>query len=136
MYKDRYVYPAIFHYGEDGISVSFPDIPGCLTAGNTIEEALKNAKEALELNMYGLEEDQEDIPTPSDPKDIILVGNEALVLIEVWRIPVRDYMLNKSVKKTLTIPKWLNDLAEDNKINFSHILQKSLKEYLGVDDRK
>ena len=136
MYKDRYIYLAIFEYNEDGISVEFPDIPGCLTCGDTTEEALANAKEALELNMYGIEEDEEEVPVPSEPKDIKLVENQTIVLIEVWMIPVRDYMRNKSVKKTLTIPKWLNDMAEENKVNFSQLLQNGLKEYLGIKERK
>ncbi|WIF94095.1 type II toxin-antitoxin system HicB family antitoxin [Caminicella sporogenes] len=134
MYKDRYIYPAIFDYAEDGITVEFPDIPGCITCGATTEEALKNAKEALELNLYGMEEDGEEIPKASEPKDIKLETNQTIVLVEVWMIPVRDYMRNKSVKKTLTIPKWLNDLAEENKVNFSQILQKGLKEYLGIKE--
>ncbi|QIB26279.1 type II toxin-antitoxin system HicB family antitoxin [Caloranaerobacter azorensis] len=134
MYKDRYIYPAIFDYAEDGITVEFPDIPGCITCGATTEEALKNAKEALELNLYGIEEDGEKIPEPSEPKDIKLESNQTIVLVEVWMIPVRDYMRNKSVKKTLTIPKWLNDLAEENKVNFSQILQQGLKEYLGIKE--
>ena len=49
--------------------------------------------------------------------------------------PVRDEMAERAVKKTLTIPKWLNDLAEENKVNFSRILQDGLKEYLGVKSR-
>ncbi|SNS02883.1 Predicted nuclease of the RNAse H fold, HicB family [Anaerovirgula multivorans] len=133
MKKDRYIYPAIFTYDNDGISVEFPDIPGCLTCGNTTEEALKNAKEALELNMYGLEEDGEDIPIASEIRNIKLEQTQTIVLVDIWMIPVRDYMMNKAVKKTLTIPKWLNDVAEENKVNFSHILQNALKEYLGIE---
>lgn len=132
MYKDRYIYPAIFNYAEDGISVEFPDIPGCLTCGNSTEEALKNAKEALELNMYGIEEDGEEIPESSEPRNIRLEGDQIIVLVEAWMIPVRDYMKNKAVKKTLTIPKWLNDMAEEHRVNFSQILQQGLKQYLGI----
>ncbi|WP_202707730.1 type II toxin-antitoxin system HicB family antitoxin [Sporosalibacterium faouarense] len=136
MYKNRYIYPAIFDYAEDGISVEFPDIPGCLTCGKTTEEALANAKEALELNMYGIEEDEEEVPKPSEPLDIKLEDNQSIVLIEVWMIPVRDYMRNKAVKKTLTIPSWLNDMAIENKVNFSQILKDSLEEYLGVKEKR
>lgn len=119
MFENRYIYPAIFSYADDGISVEFPDIPDCITCGDTTAEALKNAKEALELNMYGVEEDGEDILIPSEPKDINLESNQTIVIIEVWMIAVRDYLRNKAVKKTSTIPKWLNDLIVENKVNFS-----------------
>ncbi|MEX2909211.1 type II toxin-antitoxin system HicB family antitoxin, partial [Clostridioides difficile] len=62
MKKDIYVYPAILSYDEDGISVEFPDLPGCYTCGDTTEEALKMSKEALGLHLYGMEEDDDIIP--------------------------------------------------------------------------
>ncbi len=136
MKKNHYLYPAILTYDGDGISVEFPDIPGCLTCGDTTEEAFKNAKEALELHMYGIEEENNEIPISSNPTDFKLESNQTVVLIDVWMIPVRDYMLNKSIKKTLTLPKWLNDIAEENKVNFSYILQTALKEYLGLEKRQ
>lgn len=135
MSKDRYIYPAVFHYAEDGISVEFPDLPGCFTSGDNEFEALSNAKEALELHLYGLEDDKMSIPSSSPIKDLEPEKNESIVLVDVWMIPVRDYMDNKAIKKTLTIPKWLNDLAVDNNVNFSHILQLALKDYLGIDKK-
>ena len=63
--KDKYIYPAIFDFDEDGITVTFPDLPGCITCGDSQEEAFRNAKEVLELYMYGLEQDEEEIPEPS-----------------------------------------------------------------------
>ncbi|UHA74601.1 type II toxin-antitoxin system HicB family antitoxin [Paenibacillus sp. 481] len=134
--KDRYIYPAIFDYADDGISVEFPDLPGALTCGDTEEEAFNMAKECLALHLYGLEEDGDDIPASSRTVDIILESNQSAALIEVWMPPFRDYMAEKATKKTLTIPKWLNDAAEEANVNFSRILQDGLKEYLGVTDRK
>ncbi len=131
--KDRHIYPAIFSYDDDGISVEFPDFPGCLTAGQDTAEAMKNAKEALELVLYGLEEDREDVPEPFDIRTLHLESNQTFVLVEVWMIPVRDYMENRSIKKTLTLPKWLNDMAEDHHVNFSRLLQQAIKHYLGIE---
>jgi predicted RNase H-like HicB family nuclease len=132
MYKDRYIFPAIFHYADDGISVEFPDFAGCFSYGNNDIEAVSNAKEALELHLYGLEDDNEIIPNPSNIRYIKHSENETIVLIDVWMISVRDYMRNKAIKKTLTIPKWLNDVAIENKVNFSHLLQLAIKDYLGI----
>ena len=129
--QNKYIYPAIFDFDEDGITVTFPDLPGCITCGDTQEDALKNAKEVLELYMYSLEEDNETIPQPSNILDLEVENTQVVVLVDIWMVPVRDEMKNKCIKKTLTIPKWLNDLAIDNNVNFSAILQSALKEYLG-----
>ena len=130
---DRYIFPAVFESGElSGYTVYFPDLPGCITEGDTIEDALHMAKEALELFIDSMEEDGEAIPTPSLPEKIILNPSSFVSIIEIWMPLVRDEMENKSVKKTLTIPKWLNDIAEKNSVNFSQILQSALKDYLGV----
>lgn len=132
--KNRYIYPAVFDYADDGISVEFPDFPGCLTCGVTEEEALYMAKDALSLHLYGMEKDGDHIPEPSQAGRIALEPKQVVVLIEVLMLPFRDKMEQRAVKKTLTIPKWLNDLAEQRKVNFSHVLQAALKGYLGVED--
>lgn len=132
MTKDRYIYPAIFDYADDGISVEFPDLPGCFTCGDTDEEAIRMAKEAMALHLYGMEQDGDIIPVPSPINSIKVEQNQVVALIEVWMPPFRDAVQGKAVKKTLTIPKWLNDLAEENRVNFSHILQEALKNYLGM----
>lgn len=134
--KDRYIYPAVFDYADDGISVEFPDLPGALTCGDDDEEAFRMAKECLALHLYGMEEDGDEIPQASRVIDLKLFDNQSAVLIEVWMPPFRDHMAEKSTKKTLTIPKWLNDAAEEANVNFSRILQEGLKAYLGVTDRK
>jgi predicted RNase H-like HicB family nuclease len=133
---DRYIFPAVFEKGENkGYTVTFPDLPGCITEGDTVEEALRMAKEALELHLYGMEEDGDTIPTPTAPENI-KTDNEGVFisLVDAWMPLVRDEMQNKAIKKTLTLPKWLNDIAENNKINFSQMLQTALKEYLGVTE--
>lgn len=132
MLADRYIFPAIFHFADDGISVEFPDLPGCFSYGNDELQAVTNAKEALELHIFGLEDDSEAIPSPSHIREITVNENETVVLIDIWMKPVRDYMQNKAIKKTLTIPKWLNDVAVENDVNFSQLLQVAIKNYLGI----
>ncbi|TQR33956.1 type II toxin-antitoxin system HicB family antitoxin [Brevibacillus brevis] len=135
MKKDRYIYPALFHYATDGISVTFPDLPGCITCGDEPEEAFRMAREAMALHLYGMEQDNEDIPQPSAPTTLKAEQAEVVTLIEVWMPPFRDEMENRAVKKTLTIPKWLDDLAQENKVNFSHVLQDALKKHLGISNK-
>ena len=133
--KDVYVYPAIFYDDADGISIEFPDLPGCLPCAHSMEEAFTNAKEALQLHLYSMEEEGEPIPEPSrvsaiKPDD----ANGSVVMIEAWMPPFREKMLNTSTTKTVTIPRWLDILARKEKINYSHLLQDSLKKYLGVNE--
>lgn len=135
MKKDRYIYPAIFDYADDGISISFPDLPGCFSCANTNEEAISMAREALGLHLYSMEEDNDMIPEPSSVNKISLEPNQVVVLVEVIMPVMREAIENYSVKKTLSIPQWLNKLATENNINFSQVLQKALKEQLGIKER-
>lgn len=133
MKQDRYSYPCIITFDKtDGIYyVDFPDLEDCFTDGETLEEALYNAKDVLGLVLYTKEENNIEINPPKN-NFISTKENQALSYVSVWMPLVRDEIENKSIKKTITIPKWLNDLAEDNNVNFSKLLQVSLKKYLGV----
>jgi len=129
---DNYIFPCIFIYEEDGIAILFPDLDGCVSFGESEQQAFYNAKEALTLHLYGMEQDNEPIPEPSLIKNVKLDENEQVVFIEVFMPPFRAKQANKYVKKTLTIPEWLNIIAEKNDVNFSQILQNGLKEYLNL----
>ena len=134
--KDTYIFPVLFEQDDTGISIVFPDLPGCLPCADTLEEAFQNAKEALQLHLYGMEEDGEEIPEPSNLTDLHPEPNQVVAVIEAWMPPFREKMLNKSTNKTVTIPRWLDILAKKNNVNYSHLLQDSLKQYLGVTDSK
>ncbi len=130
---DRYIYPAVFDPDEGGYCVTFPDLPGCITEGDSLEEALTMAKDALALHLWSLEQAGDEIAAPSSPELIGCPDGAFVSLVEVWMTPVRDQMANRAIKKTLTIPKWLNDIAETQKVNFSQVLQNALKEYVGAE---
>ena len=131
--KDIYIYPAIFDYEKDGISISFPDLPGCFSSGDNDEDAVKNAKDALALHIYSMEEDKDIIPNPTPFSKIKLVKNQIVVPIEVWMPYHRSQIKTVYVKKTLTIPNWLDSLAKLNNINFSQVLQDALKKKLNLE---
>lgn len=130
-----YVFPAIFEYSEtsEGIGIYFPDLIGAVSYGDTEEEALNMARECLELHLYGMEEEKIDIPKATPISKIHAKKGEAIVLIKANMLNVRDYFENKPVKKTLTIPKWLNDIAVQKKVNFSAILREALIVKLGLN---
>lgn len=133
MKKDYYIYPAIFTYEEDGISISFPDLPGCISCASCDEEALYMAKDALGLYIVCAEDDNDNLHIPTKLNNIKISQNERVVLVEVNMPLFRLSVENSSIKKTLTIPKWINDLAEKNKVNFSLVLQNALKELLMIN---
>ena len=130
--KDKYVYPAIFTYDDDGINIEFPDIQGCFSCAYTDEEALYMAEDVLGLCLLVLEEDNEKIPESSNLKDIKVEENQKTSLISVWMPTVRKAINNKPIKKTLTIPQWLDVMAREKDINFSYILQEGLKKELNL----
>lgn len=128
-----YYYPAIFTKEENGFSVRFPDLPGCYTEGDTIEEAYKMSASAIGLYAQN-EEGNFVFPRASEPNDIALEEDEFLVLIEFNLVEYLKNTSDKAVKKTLTIPSWLNNLAEQNNVNFSNVLQNALIEHLNVNN--
>lgn len=130
--KTRYVYPALFSKEACGYSVSFPDVEGCATSGETLEEAIEMAQDALCLMLYDREERNEPIPNASDISKLTCKEGDFWTLIECDTLEYRRYFNNKAVKKTLSIPAWLNTMAEREDINFSAVLQRALKAELGV----
>ncbi len=133
MYPDRYCFIAVLEYAEDGtVGVYFPDLPGCTSCADSTEKAAIKAKEALCLHLYGMEEDGDEIPAASDIPSIHLGRNEVPMLTEVYMKPFREKMHERYIKKTLSIPNWLNTAAEEQGINFSAVLQKALKEQLNI----
>jgi predicted RNase H-like HicB family nuclease len=127
-----YIFPAYFRRaGKRGYSVDFPDLPGCISAGDDLEEALAMAREALSLHLYGMLEDGEAIPKPADPATIEAEKGAFVSPVEGRPDLAGDAIRNRSVKKTLTIPFWLNEEAERYHVNFSQLLQDALKERVG-----
>ncbi|MBR4163712.1 MAG: type II toxin-antitoxin system HicB family antitoxin [Solobacterium sp.] len=128
--KNSIYYPAVFHASENskGYWVEFPDLPGCFTEGKTDEEAVEMAKEALSLYLDSSDENFDFIISkPSSLKDIqLLFPDEIIMLIEGNPEYYSRKYNTKAVKKTLTIPQWLNDLAIKKNINFSQVLQEAL----------
>ncbi len=124
--KKTHVYPAILHYADDGISIYFPDLPGCTSCSDSTEEAAIDAKEAMGLHLWGMEMDNDPIPEPTPINKIALAKNEIPLLVEVYMPAVRTRLDNRFVKKTLSIPSFLNARAEYAGINFSQTLQEAL----------
>ncbi|MBQ7661141.1 MAG: type II toxin-antitoxin system HicB family antitoxin [Clostridia bacterium] len=124
-------YPVVFHKEDDGgYSVSVPDIPGCNSQGDSLSEAYEMAFDAIGLCISDMVDSKGKIPVPSAPDEIKLDSGDTLVLVEFDFDRYCQKYNVKSVKKTLTIPAWLNTMAENSNINFSSVLQDALKNAL------
>lgn len=128
---NKIFYPAIFHPEEAGYSVSVPDIEGCFSEGDTLEEAIEMATDAIGLC---LEECAGDYPEPSNPVSIQPDKGDFVSLIPFDMLAYRKKHDARAVKKTLTIPSWLNAAAEEKHINFSSVLQSALKDQLHITE--
>ncbi|MEG0496117.1 MAG: type II toxin-antitoxin system HicB family antitoxin [Eubacterium sp.] len=128
--KKRYEFIAVFNYADDGISIEFPDLPGCLPCADTTEEAFKHAREAMGLHLWGMEQDHENVPEPTPLEEIKLKKSDVPALIEVFMPPLRERMNKRFVKKTLSLPAWLAAKGDEDGVNFSKIFQNALMDYL------
>lgn len=129
--KTKIVYPAVFTYDkkENCYLVDFIDF-SCSTFGATLQEAFFMAEEAMGLYF----EDEREYPKATENyTDIKLKDNQFISLVGVDMVEYFKKNSNKAVKKTLTIPEWLNALAENENVNFSQVLQEALKEKLAID---
>ena len=126
----KYVYPVILTPEEEGYFVNFPDIESCYTQGDNLADALEMAKDVLALRLCAYENEKRSIPQASLKQNFILEENQIISLVSADTMEYRKMWDNKAIKKTLTIPAWLNTLAEKSEINFSAILQKALKDEL------
>lgn len=129
----KLVYPACFYVCEEGgYSVDFPDLPGCITEGDTLAEAIEMAIDAASGWLLLSIEDKEELPAPSDINTITLDGDGLKTLVPIDLDSYAQEHGQKAVKKTLTIPAWLNSAAEKQDINFSQALQSALRQKLGL----
>ncbi len=117
-----FVYPAVFHKEEDSYWVEFPDLPGCHSYGSSVAETMACAQEALAGYILTLLEQERPIAVPSDIGTLLAEdGFTSLVSCNI-----DQYKETKAVKKTLTIPAWLNERAMARGVNFSQVLQEAL----------
>lgn len=126
-------YLAVFEPSDDNAySIYFPDLPGCISFGNGLAEAQRMAAEAASLHIYGMERDNEEIPTPSQklaPEDT--EGN-IIVPITIYPDLFRQKKDTERVKTNTTLPAWLKRLAEAQHVNYSRLLENALLDYLQI----
>ena len=121
----EYVYPAIFHRNEDGsYTIIYPDLPGCISEGKNLVNAMYMAQSALTQWIGYLADKKHEIPDASPVKKIKTSKGDFVNLI---RAEVKDA---KAVKRTVSIPKWMDEKVAQSGLSLSRVLQDALQERL------
>ncbi len=129
----KYVYPAVFSPEEKGsYSVFFPDLEGCYTCGDDLQDAIVMAQDVLAFYLYDEEKEGNMIPEPSEAGKVEIKEGEFVNYIACDTIEYAKIHNNRAVKKTLTIPEWLNEEAVSVGVNFSQVLQEALMAKLNI----
>ncbi len=122
---NEYIYPAIFHLNEDGsYTITFPDLPSCITEGKTLSNALYMAQDLLTQWAAYTESAGGAMPPASRLEDVSCEPGEFINLV---RAVVRD---DRAVRRTVSLPKWLDDQVSAAGLSLSRVLQDALKERL------
>ncbi len=123
----EYVYPALFHSKEDGsFTITYPDLPGCISEGKSLGNAMYMAQSALTQWIEYLTDKKQSIPLASNLESIKTTQDEFVNLI---RVEIKE---NRAVKRTVSIPKWMDDKVIETGLSLSRVLQDALKEKLNV----
>ena len=134
-HPDYYSYPAIFQPDSDMWMVTFPDIENAFTSADTLEEAIVEAQAVLEDCLYFREEQGDEIPSPTPLENLVPpTGGLAQMVVAVMP-PARHLWSHKSVKRTVTIPVWMeNELHQYDNAAISLLFQEAVKEKLHVTE--
>jgi predicted RNase H-like HicB family nuclease len=123
----EYIYAAVFEPNDDGTyTITFPDLPGCISEGKSLEDALYMAERALSQRIQYLLDEGVDIPAPSIISDITTGGADFTNLI---RASLHE---TRAIRRTVSIPKWLDDKASAAGLSLSRVLQDALARRLGT----
>ena len=128
----KYVYPALFAKEDESILVTFPDLEDTFTDGATMQEAFDNAEDVLNLMLWNREEENADIPLPSSPEEIIVPQGTMLVMIKADTLAYRKLHDQKTIRRSITLPSWLDTIAREHNINFSQLMQNAIRRECGI----
>lgn len=128
----KYVYPAILTQEDDGIIVSFPDVEGARTDGATMEEALENADDVLNLMLLTMEEKHMNIKPPTPIVSLDVPKGSTVALVRADTLAYSKKVDTRAVRKSVSIPAWMDSLAREHNLNFSNVLQNAICRELNI----
>jgi predicted RNase H-like HicB family nuclease len=135
----RYAYPAIFTAKEvEGrgqvYTVEFPDMPDCITEGESILHAIEMAREALAECILAMQKRREAIPNPT-PIEAVSHKSGFVSIVDLDMLEYKRKTDNRAIRRTVSLPRWLDVMAQDAGVNFSKLIQAALKEELGIQQQ-
>ena len=125
-------YPILLKPFEEGYLVRVPDVPGCVTSGSTLDEAVEMASDALCGCLCAYEDEGVQLAPPRSPAELEKEEGEFVVMIGVDTLRYRMETDTRAVRKSVSMPAWMSNLADQRGLNFSQLLQEALRERLGV----
>lgn len=121
----EYVFPAVFHPNTDGtFTITFPDLPGCISEGKSLGNAMSMAQDALAQWVEYLQSEKQTVPVASAPQSVTTAGEEFVTLIRA------DVRSNRAVRRTVSIPQWMDEQVSAAGLSLSRVLQDALKDRL------
>ena len=128
-----YVYPVIFSpLSESGYCVYAPDIKGCITEADNIAEGIIKIRDGLCGMLYIMERDKKPIPDATDTKNIEHEEDDIITLVDVPMEEYRRRVGTKAVRRTISIPEWLDEIALNAGVSLSQVTQEALRVKLNV----
>ena len=123
----EFIYPAVFHKNsDDSFTVTFPDLPGCITEGKSLGNAMKMAQSALTQWIDYLHDEKEPVPSASSYASLKVSDDEIISFIQA---DMRD---TRAIKRTVSLPKWMDDKASEVGFSLSKILQEAVQKKLDM----
>lgn len=128
----KVTYFAVLEPCASGYGVYFPDLPGCTSMGDTFNDAMQSAQEALGLHLWGMEDDGDAIPAPSAPPFLDAPAGAVTAPVSIYPDLVRNEMENRAIRTNVSIPAWLKSASEAAGLNYSQVLQAALLDCLDI----
>lgn len=126
----RYIYSALFEVTPEKVYARVPDLPGCITTGSTLEDAIDQITDAASIWLVSAEDDGEEIPSATAQDSLECEDGRLYSLIRIDTIAYRAKIDTRAVRKNVSLPAWMASLADQRGINCSQVLQNALKEKL------
>ena len=128
----NYVYPVVFTPDDGGYCVYAPDLPGCITQARDYADGIENIRDGIGGILYILERDGRPIPAPSVPADVEHNDGDTITLVDVDVEAYRRRVATAAVRRTISIPQWMDEMASRSGVSLSQITQDGLRRHLGI----
>ncbi len=128
----KYIYPVVLTDEDDGIIAYFPDIEGTHADGATIEEALDNAEDVLNLMLMTMEDEHMKINPPTPVAKLEIPDHSTIALVRADTLAYRRRVDTKAVRKSVSVPAWMDEMAKERNLNLSNLLQNAIRKELNM----